>query len=102
MKKQEESNPFLLDCAKNAPVNMPVCVVCWEVNYACLQEHHPNGRQVYPNSTVTLCASCHAVYTRGGGLQELQERRDRLLEVNKAFYEVFTEGLQDQDTGQPE
>jgi len=78
-----ESLPFLEKCAKDASAD--TCIVCGETNNFCLDKHHPYTKAVDPDTTVSLCASCHRIYDRGQGLNMLKERRGRLLEVNRDY-----------------
>ncbi|MDG6916942.1 MAG: hypothetical protein JRM85_05035 [Nitrososphaerota archaeon] len=82
-KLMEESIPFLERCANDAPIG--TCIVCGEPNPFSLDKHHPYGREVDSKTVVLLCASCHRIFDKGGSLDMLKERRDRLLDMNRAF-----------------
>lgn len=38
--------------------NHPLCVICGEDDWRCLEEHHISG-QAYGNELVTVCRNCH-------------------------------------------
>jgi hypothetical protein len=82
-KLMAKSVPFLKKCARDARDG--VCIVCGEPNRFCLDNHHIHTKAIDPISIVLLCASCHRVYDKGGSLEVLRERRDRLLHVNRAY-----------------
>lgn len=86
-KVQELSLPFIRECEKDAPAEC--CVVCWEMNRYCLDWDHPRGRRIDPIYKIRLCASCHRIYDKGGGLEELHERRGRLLDWNRAWLDAY-------------
>ena len=75
---------FLEECAKTA--HPGTCIVCGEPNPYCLDNHHPFTKSVDPRTTVLLCASCHRITDKHGRLDMLKERRERLLELNQAFW----------------
>jgi hypothetical protein len=64
-----------------------VCVVCGEFISKCLDSHHPYSKADRPNYTVTICASCHRIFDKNGGLDELKERRQRYWNYNTKLRE---------------
>ena len=54
-----------------------ICVACGEFMKECLDDHHPHGKAKKPHYTVILCASCHRIFDKNGGLNELKIRRKR-------------------------
>lgn len=39
-------------------INNPVCSICGENDWRCLEEHHIAGR-AYDDDTATICRNCH-------------------------------------------
>ena len=78
-KKTKEAAPYLIELDKQ--VGPLYCIVCGEFFEYCLDKHHPD-KKAYPRLRVTVCASCHRVFDKGGGLLELKERRKRYYKYN--------------------
>mgnify|MGYP001609190974 CR=1 FL=1 len=76
--KQNEAIPYFKEWGKKSPKG--VCVVCGEFMKNCLDKHHPEGRK--NNWTIEICASCHRIFDKMGGVEELIERRKRYLNYN--------------------
>jgi len=66
--KMHEADPFLLKWMEKAKPNR--CIVCGESMVFCLDIHHT----ISPKRKVTLCASCHRVFDKGGGIEQLKIR----------------------------
>jgi hypothetical protein len=75
--KTQETNSLIMEWNKSAKPN--TCIVCGESNQHSLDKHHPEGKDKNPHFIVTICASCHRVFDKGGGKEELIERRKRLF-----------------------
>lgn len=83
IKKQIEAIPFLIKCSKSSKNGS--CVVCAEFVYYCLDNHHLEGRKKNKQSCVSLCASCHRIFDKGGGREELKLRRKRYYKYNLKY-----------------
>lgn len=75
-KHMREADPYLIKWAEEAKPN--TCVVCGESMTYCLDRHHT----ISPKKIIWLCASCHRIFDKGGGIKELKERR-KLRELRK-------------------
>lgn len=84
--KQKEAVAYLKKLNKQAMPNY--CIVCGEPNQYCLDVHHPEGRKKNPKFKIKICASCHRVFDKGGGLKQLKERRKRYYKYNLSLRKI--------------
>lgn len=73
--KMSEAASFLEEKSKEGPPG--ICGICGDFMERCLDGHHPYTKAVNPHCKVTICGSCHRIFDKGGGLDELKTRRQR-------------------------
>lgn len=83
--RMSEAAAYLEERSKESPDG--VCVVCGDFMDKSLDEHHPYIKAKNPICKVSICGSCHRIFDKGGGLDELKER--------KARYWIYNMGLRE-------
>lgn len=85
--EQEKAKGFLRKCFTDSTKD--VCIVCGEFMTYCLDHHHIETKKKNSRDKVTICASCHRIFDKMGGIEELKSRRKRYWNYNLRLREVI-------------